>query len=139
MTFKDITESELHNIAIYMNGLWWFADDADNPFGVAVLVVPNGDRGAYLYTLAEAWRQMKLKKKEPSQLEAIPSSNSVLNKFGWGIRRNGKLMSVSLPVRLYNNEVRAELKAQAEQREVDFSNSIKVLPELIGLSKGKGR
>jgi hypothetical protein len=82
---------------------------------------------------------MKLDRKEPAQLEALPSKNPILNKFGWGIRRNGKLMSVSLPVRLYNNEVRAELKAQAEQREVDFSNSIKVLPELIGLSKGKGR
>lgn len=139
MNLDDITEGDLHKISVYMEGLWWYADDADNPFGVAVLVVPNGDRGAYLYTLAEAWRLLKLKQKEPSQLEAIPSSNPVLNKFGWGIRRNGKLMNVSLPVRLYNDEVRAEMKVRAEQRKVDFSNSIKALPELIGLSKDKGR
>lgn len=132
---EEVTEKELYKLSVYMQGVWWYADDEDNPFGIALLVCPDGDQMTYLYTLSGARAQLKARTKEPSTLCAGPSKNAALNKFGWGIRQNGKPIAFSLPVRLYNDAVRASLELQESNR----SDLLKIRKEVAAFDKSLKR
>lgn len=115
---EEVSVGELYKLSIYMQGAWWYADDNDNPFGVALLVCPDGDKATYLYTLRGAQIQFAGHDKFPSKLWAEPNKkNPIMDKFGWRIWKDDALINHMLPPRLYNDAVRGQLQQTEEFRQ----------------------
>jgi len=118
MAEEEVSIGELYKLSIYMQGVWWYADDDDNPFDVAMLVCPDGDKMTYLYTLRGAQIQFVRTEKTPSKLWAAPNKrNSIMDKFGWRICKDDTPINYMLPPRLYNDAVRDKLQQTQEFRQ----------------------
>ena len=96
----DLNRTQFWRLSIIRKGIWWWADDADNPFGYALLACPRISNTrrigsfVYLYTLDEAssWTY--------PQLIARERSSSPLSKVGWVIYHDKHNTKWTLPGRL---------------------------------------
>jgi hypothetical protein len=98
------TVGSLEVLSLYLHGRWWFADEEDNPFGLAMFVTPTKEKNlprprVELYTLAEA----RMKRKRPwrycSKIYAEPPRSEILLRFGWNLYYGGRQLEVNLPLR----------------------------------------
>ena len=127
MAEEEVSIGELYKLSIYMQGVWWYADDDDNPFDVAMLVCLDGDKMTYLYTLRGAQIQFVRTEKTPSKLWAAPSKkNPIMDKFGWRIWKDDAPINYMLPPRLYNDAVR-DLLQQTQEFRQSLSEARKVV------------
>lgn len=118
MIKEEVSIGELYKLSVYMQGVWWYADDDDNPFGVAMLVCPDEDKATYLYTLRGAQIQLRDRVKVHSDIWAAPNKkNPMMDKFGWRIWQKDAPINYMLPPRLYNDAVRDLLQQTQEFRE----------------------
>jgi len=94
-------KARISRLSLIRHGIWWWADDPDNPFGFALLACPRISRTdkmgslVYLYTMEEAvdWKYPKLIARE--------DCDSPLSKLGWVIHRGGDETNWTLPGRLH--------------------------------------
>jgi hypothetical protein len=116
-----INKVALWRQALIRKGVWWWADDTDNPFGHALLACPRISSTShlgsmvYLYTLEEAyeWSFPKLIARERSP--------SPMSKVGWLIYHGNKVTNWTLPPRLTPN-VTAKL---IRKRVVKYNKGLK--------------
>lgn len=98
------TVGSLEALAAHLRGCWWFADEDDNPFGLAMLVAPSQEKNLSrprmeLYTLDEA----RVKRKRPwrncSKIYAEPPRSKILLRFGWNLFYGDRQLEANLPLR----------------------------------------
>jgi len=114
MTKSELKRSMIGFLANRLRGLWWWADDEDNPFGVALLVCPHPAKPAHfhhppahaeLYTFQEACDKNDEKEVTP-KFVATHDRRLPLSIVGWVIRENGRLTTWTLPPRFeYDNAI----------------------------------
>ena len=91
---------ELYEWSKSEGGLWWWANDRDNPFLVPLLAIPKPSKkrtkmAVYLYSIDELERKVKT----PS-LISKDNRTALLHLAGWPIYQDGTLLSWTLPERL---------------------------------------
>ena len=99
----DLNRTQFWRLSIIRKGIWWWADDADNPFGYALLSCPRMSQTrrlgslVYLYTVDEAsdWTYPALIAKERGV--------SPLSRLGWIIYHDSNRTKWTLPERLTPN------------------------------------
>ena len=133
-----LTVGSLEALAVRLQGRWWFADEEDNPFGLAMLVAPSQGSVAYqpqrrnykkekiieklfqekklntfrmeLYTLAEARMKRSKPWRDCSKIYAEPPRSKILLRFGWNLFYGDRQLEANLPIRFTSENVAAFLK-----------------------------
>ena len=106
LKLAHINKTQLWRTALIRKRIWWWADDPDNPFGVALLACPRisplkskVESLVYLYTIDEAssWSYPKLIARERGK--------SKFAKIGWAIYNGKNPTDWTLPDRLNPNVI----------------------------------
>ena len=92
-------KTQLKRLSAVRKGIWWWADDKDNPFGYAILACPRISRVknltsmVYLYNLTEAvdWAYPKMIARERSPYK--------ISRLGWVIYYHKNCTKWTLPDR----------------------------------------
>lgn len=123
MTKHELRVAELKKVALRMRGVWWWSDEDDNPFGVALLVCPHPPEGrgthvrnayAELYTVGE------VEGGREANFTARDDKRQPYSRVGWTIFDGDKATMWTLPVRFEYDNLMPEI-----ERRLSISKKLK--------------